>query len=366
MTITDQDGITLENGSEYNKITKNIVDCSCQSHVIATQSWVSTILKRFCAWTNVFHTGILHAANRVCTGKVEADTAVASEVQAKTISLVNDNGMVVKLTVGDNGKLVISQNLCEVYVYPGPTTLVREYLYRRRSNVVRDFAGLTPQQTLLNFIPFVSDKVEEFNGRPCQFLCTADGSDDLITKTLLFNFPAAKRAKNLVLMDASCEVVKTIALPTDVGNIRQLTINMPSFKHPETEAVTRVQLPLPIPDWAGGFPGPFPMPLPPAGCGGFIPPGENGAIPSDFHDIGADIFADDDESTGQNSLDPSVAYRIVNEDYDGGTYYNVCLHKVDFTNTPGVKFLGVELEAVDPIEDLPPPIDPFADDEPQG
>ena len=84
------------------------------------------------------------------------------EIYAKSIILTNENGGMVKLKVGKDGKIDISETFCDVFVYPNEC-LVREYLYRS-DDIVANFAGLTPDQTLLNFVPFIGWKRSEFNG----------------------------------------------------------------------------------------------------------------------------------------------------------------------------------------------------------
>lgn len=344
----DADGITVEegDGEKYNEVTRNIVDLSCKSNVLATQSWVSKILRRFCAWGQVFHTGVVHAAARICTDVLESSEVRSSKVIGDTIVLQNDQGMMVRLTVGPTGKLVVTEGICDVYVYPGDSTMVREFLYRK-AEMVNEFAGLTPQQTLLNFVPFVSDKVVDKNGKKCFWLCTADGVNKTIDKTLLFNFPPAKVAESVVLLDSNLEVVKTFPLPPD-ANIRQLTVNMPSFRDKTTQRIKRVALPAPTPLWSGTS-DVFPPLLPQPQCSGFVPCVDPNAVPSDFADLGDDIFTDE-KDVDITHLDPEVEYEVFYDEYAAHTYYNIVLRRSDFSSASSdTKYLGVVLKPETPI-----------------
>ena len=86
--------------SDTNDNTIEIVEQASKSNVIATQSWVSKILRRFCRWTNVFHTGVLHAMAQVCTPKLDAKEINSDEIYAKSIILHNQWGGMVKIQVG--------------------------------------------------------------------------------------------------------------------------------------------------------------------------------------------------------------------------------------------------------------------------
>lgn len=105
---------------------------------------------------------MLHATSEVVTTNVKAKEAHLDEIYAKSIVLTNSDGGMVKITVGKDGKIDIEETLCDVFVYPNEC-LVREYPYENE-DVVANFAGLTPDQVLLNFIPFVSQESSEFNG----------------------------------------------------------------------------------------------------------------------------------------------------------------------------------------------------------
>ena len=225
------DGIE-EVDSESNETTLNLVEEASKSNVIATQAWVSRMLKRFCFWTRLFHTDVLHAKSEVVTANVKAREAHLDEIYANSIVLTNSEGGLVKIKVGPDGKIDIEETLCDVFVYPSEC-LVREYLYRY-ADVIANFAGLTPYQTLLNFVPFVGWKSSEFNGQKCYILCTADGRDEFIGRTLLFSVPPDKVVKRVVVLDADGEELKFYSVPYE-DNIRQLTINLPRFYDPETE-----------------------------------------------------------------------------------------------------------------------------------
>jgi hypothetical protein len=200
---------------------------------------------------------------------------------------------------------------------------VRDYLYRY-ADVVKNFAGLTPYQTLLNFVPFVGWKSSEFNGQTCYILCTADGRDEFIGRTLLFNVPPDKVVKRVVVLDADGEELKFYSVPYE-DNIRQLTINLPRFYDPETEEMRQVMLPEPSPIWTGTN-----------GCA--TPP-----APATGSSIGDDIYEDEVQTPTSNEIDPEGHYEVVQDEYSGNTYYNIAIKKDFFTNNSKAQYLMVEL-----------------------
>lgn len=334
------DGIG-EVDSDNNETTLNLVEEASKSNVIATQAWVSKLLKRFCCWTRLFHTDVLHARAEVVTANVKAREAHLDKIYAKSIVLTNEEGGMVRIKVGKDGKIDIEETLCDVFVYPGEC-LVREYLYRTE-DVVKNFAGLTPYQTLLNFVPFVGYKRSEFNGQMCYLLCEADGKDEFINKTLLFTIPPDKVARKVVVLDANGEWVKDYTIPYE-DNIRQLTVNLPRFYNTETQEMCQVRLPAPSPIWTGRCTNVFPMPVPPPppSCTGFVPgPGEE-PIPNPIDDMGRDIY-DEEIPTAENEIDPDGHYEVRQDEYTGNTYHNIALTRNFFTNNAKTQYLMVEL-----------------------
>ena len=285
------DGIE-EVDSDNNETTMNMVDEASKSNVLATQSWVSKLLKMFCCWTRLFHTDVLHATTEVVTSNVKSREAHLDEIYANSIVLTNEDGGMVRLKVGKDGKIDIEETLCDVFVYPGDC-LVREYLYRS-TDVVANFAGLTPYQTLLNFVPFIGWKSSEFNGKKCYILCTADGKDEFIGRTLLITTPPDKVVRQIHVLDANGDNLKTYTINYE-GNIQQLTINLPMFREKATGEEFKVQLPDPSPIWTGRGSTAFPMPLPPppTSCTGFVPDIAYDSIPEFPKSIGRDIYNDE-------------------------------------------------------------------------
>lgn len=240
---------------------------------------------------------------------------------AKSIVLTNDDGQSITLTVGSNGKIDIQEEIWDVFVFPN-RCLVREYCYLG-DDIPSNFSGLTPYQILLNFAPFVGWKRSTLMGQICQALCTPKDAHKLIDKTLLFNFPPNKKAKRVVVLDYKGNEMKEYALPYET-NIRQLTINMPSFKDKETEDVCHVRLPQATPP-----------PLPPGQAVNPPPIGEGGI------DMG-----DDGDST-EDFIDPEKEYDVVYEDYQGNTYYNITLDEGFFMDESKTQYLAVELVDMD-------------------
>lgn len=334
------DGIE-EVDSDNNETTLNLVEEASKSNVIATQAWVSKLLKRFCCWTRLFHTDVLHATSEVVTANVKAREAHLGDIYANSIVLTNEDGGMVRIKVGKDGKIDIEETLCDVFVYPGDC-LVREYLYRSE-DVVKNFAGLTPYQTLLNFVPFVGWKKSEFNGQTCYILCEADGKDEFVGRTLLFSIPPDKVARRVVVLDANGEEVKYYSIPYE-DNIRQLTINLPRFWNTETEEMCQVRLPEPTSTWVGRGSSAFSLsvPPPPTSCTGFVPDLASGSLPDPGADIGRDIY-NDEVPTAESEIDPDGHYEVRQDEYTGNTYYNVPLKRDFFTNNAKTQYLMVEL-----------------------
>lgn len=333
------DGIE-EVDSTNNETTLNLVEEASKSNVLATQAWVSKILKRFCCWTRIFHTDVLHATSEVVTTNVKAKEAHLDEIYANSIVLSNEDGGMVRLKVGKDGKIDIEETLCDVFVYPSEC-LVREYLYRS-PDVVANFAGLTPYQTLLNFVPFVGWKSSQYNGQKCYILCEADGKEEFVGRTLLFNFPPEKIAKRVVVLDADGNELKYFYI--DENNVSQLTINLPRFKNKETGEMCQVRLPAPSPIWTGRGSEVFPVPVPPPppSCTGFVPDVAGGALPDPGEDIGRDIYTDE-IPTAESEIDPDADYDVIQDEYSGNTYYNIALTRDFFTNNAKSQYLMVEL-----------------------
>jgi len=352
------DDIT-EVGSDGNETTLQMINQFSNSNVIATQSWVSMMLCRFWTWTKVFCTDIIHVASEVVTANVRTRELHADEIRAKNIILTNENGGMVTLSVGEDGKIDIKHTLCDVFLYRG-SSMVREFLYRSK-DIVANFVGLTPYQTLLGFVPFVGGKTSEFNGQKCSLLCQADGTDELVDKTLLFNFPQGKVAKSIKVYDANGDEIKSVELPQDAA-IKQLTINMPCFKDVESGEIKHVVLPSADSIWVGHGSCEFPNPPPDVGCQGFVPPYAIGSLPPP-QNMGEDIF-DDRVDDPSSEVEPLRQYEVLNQDYATSTYYNVCLNKGFFTNRDRTQYLMVEfmdnsniLELFDPTQQ-----DIFAED----
>ena len=196
--LASEDEIT-ELDSDIEETTLNLVEQARKSNVIATQSWVSKILRGFCCWTRFFHTDVLHAASEVATSNVRSRTANVETIYANSIVLTNDKGGLVKIKVGDDGKIEVEETLCSIFLYPNQC-LVREYL-EWSGNPVVDFGGLSSYQTLSNFLPFIGDEQSEFNDNKCYKLCVADGKDELVNRSLLINVPFGKVAKRIVVVN---------------------------------------------------------------------------------------------------------------------------------------------------------------------
>ena len=333
--LASEDGVT-EVDSDSNENTMEIVEQASKSNVIATQAWVSKILRGFCSWTRVFHTGVLHAIADVFTTRLHAKEIHADEIHASSVVLQNQYGGMVKLQVGQDGKIDIQETISDVFVYPGDC-LVREFLYRT-PNIPANFAGLTPYQTLLNFVPFVGWKNTELDGKTCYILCTADGKDEFVNRTLLFNCPDGMVVKNVAIVDEDGNTITRITVPYE-DNIEQLTINLPCFKNIGTGEICKVRLPKPSSIWSGDT-DVFPEEVPPPQCSGFVP-GPDG-IPARPEAIGSDIFTDE-IPPAESEIAPGGKYEVIQEEYTGNTYYNIPLKKNAFNANLKTQYLMVEL-----------------------
>ena len=120
----------------------------------------------------------------------------------------------------------------DIYMHPGDNFVdVRKFVYRygkSEENMALNFAGLTPYETLLNFIPFDSAKAIEFQGKLCYSIGPADGKDEIFDKTLLITCSPAKVITRIDVYDREGEIKDSIALE---DSTKMLTINMPSFTY---------------------------------------------------------------------------------------------------------------------------------------
>lgn len=103
--------------------------------------------------------------------------------------------------------------------------------------VAGNFVGLTPYELLLNFVPFESNSVKQFNGIDCYRICSADGEDIRVDGTFLITCPQTKKIVGVEVLDADGQPVKQLLeIPSDV-TCRRLTINMPSFKDLDSDTI---------------------------------------------------------------------------------------------------------------------------------
>ena len=325
--------------SDNNETTLNLVEQASKSNVIATQSWVSRILRGFCCWTRFFHTDVLHATSEVATANVRSREAHLDKIYAKSIVLTNKDGGMVKIKVGDDGRIDIEETLCSIYVYPN-NCLVREYL-EWSGNPVVDFGGLSPNETLANFLPFVGDEQSEFNGQKCYILCVADGKDELIGRTLLINAPFGKVIKRVVVVDSDGD--ETTQYQFDyTKNIEQLTINLPRFRDIQTGQECQINLPHPLRPWEDDGSSDVQLPQPPNSCTGVLPPTTSQTSTFDPEAMPDNPFDVEDDS-GESEIDPQRIYETIYDEYEGNTYYNIPLKRSFFVNSAKTQYLMVEL-----------------------
>lgn len=93
-----------------------------------------------------------------------------------------------------------------------------------------------------NFVKFSDTESTNVGERTCYKLCSADGRDEYVDKTILVSCGISRRITKIKIYDEyMMHVLKTIALPEDKP-VRQLTLNMPSLEHEDSPI--RIELPM--------------------------------------------------------------------------------------------------------------------------
>ena len=326
-----------------------------KSNVVATQSWVYRVLKRFWDWTKFFATESMQVAGGLNAGRVSTCELQTEDAYATRLTLLDPNGRPAQIYINELGELKIDYDFRNVFVYPGSGDLdIGKFVYRYGMEpevIASNFVGLTPYELQLNFVKFESNCHKEFNGKSCNNLCTADGIEEQIDKTLLFTCPMTKKITKVYVVDVDGQPIGDpfIDLSEDERTFRKMTINMPSFLEEGAEVAQRVILPSEFPSLENGAFQPFVPPFllppkPPFFCPPVkpcvVPPGE--MVESLGHDIfdenqpiaSDDIFDDidkDDESESDEAMHLTTDYEVVYEDYFTKTYFNLALKRSDFT-----------------------------------
>ena len=317
-----------------------------KSNVVATQSWVFRLVRTLWNWTKFFATKALRVAGpihaqRVKTVELEADNAFASR-----FTLLDSDGRPALLYI-KNGKLQVDYDYRNAFIYPcglpGNSNIeVRKFIYRF-PDVASNFFGLTPYETLLNFVPYESQEYREYNEKKCYKLCPASGDDKVVDQTLLVTCNQLKKIVGVKILDENGNMHKIKLLP-DTGTYRKLTINMPCFKSTTNEETAYVTLPknaiLSGPTNSAQqtqhFLPPF---LNPPGCPFMPPPGN----PMNMQQLQNDLFSDVDYETnpfddlGEQDEQQEVqeetiqpGYEVRYQDYSTNTYCNLTLKENDF------------------------------------
>lgn len=329
------------------------------SNVVATQPWVCKVLKGFWNWTKFFATQSMQVAGPLHADRVSTNELKTNDAYATKLTLIDPNGRPGVVYINEQGELKIDYDYQNVYVYPGNGDLeIKKFVYRT-DDIAANFLGLTPYETFLNFVPFESMTQTELNGRICQKLCQADGSEELVDHTLLITCNQLKRISSVKIVDSDGDLLTSIMLPT--GNtIRMLTINMPSFKRNGSSGESaKVQL-------AAGANGTQPLsfmpfvppflkpPICPIHNSPFVPPVFTPPSDDLFDDDGKetydDLFNDDDlfapapqQAQGQSEEIPQQDYEVVYENYGTDTYCNVVLRRNSFQKNVQ-QYLVIETE----------------------
>ena len=316
------------------------------SNVVATQSWVFNALKRFWKWTKFFATESLQVAGGINSERVNTGELQTNNIYATRLNLVDPHGRAMTIRVNEAGELVKEYDFQNVFVYPGAgdgAVKMKNYVYRydKKRRMADNFIGLTPYETLLNFIPFHSQVTATVNDVVCPLICPADGQEKLVDWTLLFQCPSSHKITKLEIWDKDLMLKREI--PVEGTDVRNLTINMPAFKKiGEDEEVLHVALPIRGGD---GQTKPFipPFLLPPKPPCMPHPP-----CPDIFNDEQCfpvdedDLFNDDN---AEEATIPQGGYEVVFENYVEESHTNIILKNSDFAQNQK-QFLHVKTEAV--------------------
>lgn len=352
-TSTDAEEATTDVGQTPDlPIAYPDEDTIRKSNVVATQSWVYRVLKRFWDWTKFFATESMQVAGGLNAGRVTTCELQTEDAYATRLTLLDPNGRPAQIYINELGELKIDYNFRNVFVYPGSGDLdIGKFVYRygmEPDKIARNFIGLTPYELQLNFVKFESNCHKDFNGKSCNNLCTADGIEEQIDKTLLFTCPMTKKITKVYVVDVDGQPIGDpfIDLSEDERIYRKMTINMPSFLEEGAEVAQRVILPSSFPSIGNGAFQPFVPPFllppkPPCIC----PPTKPWVVPPEQmveslgHDIfdenqpiaSDDIFDDIDKDEPDESLNFLSEYEVVYENYFTNTYFNLALKRSDFT-----------------------------------
>lgn len=127
-----------------------------KSNVVATQSWVWQVIKKVWGWTKFFATESAQVAGGLTAGRIKTNELQTGDIYAQKIVLLDPDGKPAVLHINGSGELKIDYDYQDVFIYPGDLD-IRNYVYRygtKPENMATNFVGLTPYETLLNFIPY--------------------------------------------------------------------------------------------------------------------------------------------------------------------------------------------------------------------
>lgn len=383
----------VQEPQEPEDLTPPVPTPTYDNNVVATQSWVKSMLDKFRDWTKFFATEQLEVGGTINAGRLKTVDLQTNDIYASRLTLLDPNGRPAQVYIDEKGNLQINYDFQDVFIYPGLGDVeIKRYVYRYGflpEQIASNFVGLTPYQTLANFVPYDATEAKKFNDKICFKFCEADGRDVLIDKTMLFMCNQTKRIVGIDVWDEYGELIpqKCIVLPTDKV-YRKVTLNMPSFindipfpcphnhehcpehdkmHEQEHEAVAhgedgtcgetqdgnlhpgrvttghihhgiaRVILPGDYPMSASGdeweaFQPPYLNPCRPSYLwhpSPFVPPMPPHPYPHLTHDIYEDYGGLTCEAFNK-PLNIEPGYKVVYEDYETNTYYNICLKRSYF------------------------------------
>ena len=189
------------------------------SNVVATQSWVFGVLRKFWDWTRFFATKTLRVAGSVHAGRVVTNEVQTGDAYARKLMLIDPVGRPAVVYINELGELKVDYEFRDVFFYPGPDDdeiKIKNFVYKFGTEpevIARNFVGLTPFEIMLNYVPFESNCHKELNNKVCYKICAADGGEERVDKTMLVTCPQTKKIVGVEVIDAAGEFVKYILDP---------------------------------------------------------------------------------------------------------------------------------------------------------
>ena len=88
-------------------------------HVVATQSWVKTMLNKFWDWTKYFATQTLQVAGGLHAGRIKTAELQTNDIYTSRFTLLDPFGRPALVYVDEKGNLRVQYDFQDVFVYSG-------------------------------------------------------------------------------------------------------------------------------------------------------------------------------------------------------------------------------------------------------